>query len=76
MQKSIILVVPRLAWQPAIIFASEIEVKTEPTVGSNVAFVLHEGTKVQILDTLNNWKQIKLTDGKTGWIPAQDIKAL
>ncbi|MEH6764296.1 MAG: tetratricopeptide repeat protein [Aequorivita antarctica] len=62
--------------QPAIIFANEIEVKTEPTMGSNVAFVLHEGTKVQILAQDGNWYRITLADGKDGWIPASDLKQL
>ncbi len=62
--------------QPAIIFASEIEIKTEPTLGSNVAFKLHEGTKVQILAQDGNWFRIVLEDGKDGWIPASDLKQL
>jgi len=62
--------------QPAVIFTSEIEVKTEPTMGSNVAFVLHEGTKVQILAQDGNWYRITLADGKDGWIPASDLKQL
>jgi len=62
--------------QPAIIFASEIEVKTEPSMGSNVAFTLHEGTKVQILAQDGNWYRIALADGKDGWIPASDLKQL
>ncbi len=62
--------------QPAIIFSSEIEVKTGPTMGSSVAFVLHEGTKVQILAQDGNWYRITLADGKDGWIPASDLKQL
>jgi tetratricopeptide (TPR) repeat protein len=62
--------------QLAIIFAGEIEVKTEPTMGSNVAFTLHEGTKVQILAQDGNWFRITLADGKDGWIPASDLKQL
>jgi tetratricopeptide (TPR) repeat protein len=62
--------------QPAIVFSQEAEVKSEPNLRSAEAFKLHEGTKVQILDTVNNWKKIKLVDGKTGWIPSDDIKAL
>ena len=62
--------------QPAIIFASEIEVKTEPSMGSNAAFTLHEGTKVQILAQDGNWFRIALADGKDGWIPASDLKQL
>ncbi|MEZ4793411.1 MAG: tetratricopeptide repeat protein [Gelidibacter sp.] len=61
---------------PAIVFAQESQVKSEPNLRSTESFKLHEGTKVQILDTVNNWKKIKLADGKTGWIPENDIKPL
>ena len=62
--------------KPAIIFAKESKVKSEPNMRSEESFRLHEGTKVQILDTINHWKKIKLSDGKTGWITSEDIKAL
>lgn len=62
--------------KPAIVFAKESQIKSEPNLRSTEAFKLHEGTKVQILDTVNNWKRIKLADGKTGWIISDDIKAL
>jgi tetratricopeptide (TPR) repeat protein len=62
--------------KPAIVFAKESQIKSEPNLRSTEAFKLHEGTKVQILDTVNNWKRIKLADGKTGWIVSDDIKAL
>lgn len=62
--------------KPAIVFAKEAQIKSEPNLRSAEAFKLHEGTKVQVLDTVNNWKKIKLADGKTGWIVSDDIKAL
>jgi tetratricopeptide (TPR) repeat protein len=62
--------------RPAIVFASESAVKSEPNLRSNEVFVLHEGTKVQVLDTVNNWKKIQLIDGKIGWIVAEDVKEL
>lgn len=62
--------------RPAIVFAKESQVKSEPNLRSSESFKLHEGTKVQILDTVNNWKKIKLADGKTGWIPTDAIRAL
>lgn len=62
--------------QPAIVFAQETKIKSEPNLRSTEAFVLHEGTKVQVLDTVSNWKKIKLADGKTGWILNDDIKML
>ena len=62
--------------RPAIVFVQESKVKSEPNNRSEEAFRLHEGTKVQILDTVEDWKKIKLADGKSGWIAKQDIKAL
>ena len=61
---------------PAIVFASEVSVKSEPNKRSQEAFTLHEGTKVSVLDELNEWKKIRLSDGTTGWIPSEDIKLL
>ena len=61
---------------PAIVFAQEAQVKSEPNLRSTEAFKLHEGTKLQVLDTVNNWKKIQLTDGKTGWIPSEAIKLI
>ena len=62
--------------KPAIVFAQESKVKSEPNKRSEESFRLHEGTKVQVLDTVKDWKKIKLADGKTGWVSAKDIKAL
>jgi tetratricopeptide (TPR) repeat protein len=62
--------------KPAIIFAKESKVKTEPNFKSQDAFILHEGTKVNVLDTEGNWNKIKLTNGKIGWILKDDIKLI
>jgi tetratricopeptide (TPR) repeat protein len=61
---------------PAIVFAKESQVKGEPTLSSQEAFLLHEGTKVMVLETVDNWKKILLVDGRTGWIPTTDIREL
>ncbi|WP_461533255.1 tetratricopeptide repeat protein [Sinomicrobium sp.] len=60
----------------AIVFAKEVEVRSEPNNRSENIFKLHEGTKVQVLETLNNWKHIQLADGKTGWLSAESIDEL
>lgn len=62
--------------KPAIVFSQESKVKSEPNKRSEESFRLHEGTKVQILDSIKEWNKIKLSDGKTGWISTDDIKAL
>lgn len=62
--------------QYAIVFAQETTIKSEPNLRSEKVFELHEGTKVKVIETVNDWKKIKLADGKIGWIPATDLKEL
>ncbi|MCX2680595.1 tetratricopeptide repeat protein [Galbibacter sp. EGI 63066] len=61
---------------PAIIFAAETSVMSEPNMGSGEIFQLHEGTKVNVLDQLGEWKKIKLDDGKVGWLPSSELKEI
>lgn len=63
-----------MADRPAIVFDSEVQIKAEPNKRSQQLFVLHEGTKVNVLDELNEWKKIKIADGKTGWITSESIQ--
>ena len=60
----------------AIIFTQKVEVKNAPTMNSDEVFILHEGTKVLVLDEVDNWKKIKIADGKIGWLLKEDIKEL
>lgn len=60
----------------AIIFASETAIQSEPNLRSETLFKLHEGTKVQVLENVDDWKKIKLTDGKTGWMPQKELKEI
>jgi tetratricopeptide (TPR) repeat protein len=60
--------------KPAIVFAEMVLVKSEPQKAANTVFTLHEGTKVFILESLNNWRKIQLTDGTEGWIDKSAIK--
>ena len=60
--------------KPAIVFAEVVAVKSEPKTSSSDVLVLHEGTKVYVLEVLDNWKKIQLTDGTEGWIENNAIK--
>ena len=39
-------------------------------------FVLHEGTKVRILDEVGGWWNIELSDGRQGWIQSSDLELI
>lgn len=60
----------------AIIYSEEIQIKNAPTSNSEDIFALHEGTKVIVLDSVDNWKKIKIADGKVGWILSSNLKIL
>ena len=62
--------------QPAIIFSESTEVRSEPNLGSEVAFQLHAGIKVQIIARDVDWVRIEIANGKDGWIPITDLKEL
>ena len=62
--------------QPAIVFAQECLVKSEPNNRSSEVFLLHEGTKVRVLDELEDFRKIELADGKIGWVHQDEIKLL
>lgn len=62
--------------KPAIIFAETTPLKNEPKIGSQDATVLHEGTKVYILESIANWKKVELTDETTGWIEDGAMKEI
>lgn len=62
--------------KPAIVFAETVAVKNEPKTASPDTFILHEGTKVYVLESIANWKKIELTDETTGWIEEGAIKEL
>jgi len=60
----------------AIVFSAKTEVRNAPTLNAEEVFTLHEGAKVFVLDAIDNWKKIKLADGKVGWIIANEIKEI
>ncbi len=60
----------------AIVFTKEVSIKNSPTQDSEEIFTLHEGTKIKVLDTVDDWKKIKLIDGKIGWLLSKDIKII
>jgi tetratricopeptide (TPR) repeat protein len=60
----------------AIVFEKTAAIKNAPTLNSDTVFQLHEGTKVEVLDAIDNWKKIKLSDGKIGWIISDYIKEM
>jgi len=62
--------------QPAIIFEEKVALTSAPNNRSEILFELHEGTKVYVLDELDEWTRVRLQNGQTGWMPLESIMRL
>ena len=61
----------------AIVTRPVTSVKSSPSAESSTdLFILHEGTKVRILDEVGRWNNVELVDGRQGWIKAEDIEVI
>lgn len=62
--------------QEAILFSPSVYIKSSPDERSTDLFMLHEGTKVKILDTVGEWKKIRIDNGNLGWAKANEMKEI
>ncbi len=60
----------------AIVFTPTVTVKSSPTESSIDLFVIHEGTKVELLDNVGDWYEISIANGSVGWIKVNDIRKI
>jgi len=61
----------------AIIISPSVTIRSTPNENGTSLFVLHEGSKVTIKDnSMKNWKEISIEDGKVGWISNTDIEII
>jgi len=51
-----------------ILIESTYSVKVSPDEKGNDAFIIHEGVKFSLEDSVGEWVKIRLIDGKIGWI--------
>lgn len=60
----------------AVIFSPTITVKSSPDEKSTDLFVLHEGAKVQLLDNISGWYEIRIANGSVGWLPKNSLEKI
>lgn len=61
----------------AIVMAPAVTVKSSPTPNSTDLFVIHEGSKVTILDNqMKGWREVKFEEGKQGWVPKETLEEI
>lgn len=60
----------------AIVFTPTITVKSSPNQNSVDLFVIHEGSKVRIIEEVGGWYEIRIANGSVGWLPASSLKTI
>ncbi len=61
----------------AVIMTTSVPVKSTPSKNGTDLFILHEGTRVTITDnSMKDWKEIRVDDGKEGWIETNKIEII
>ena len=64
------------AHSEAIVMEQAITIKSSPEQQSIDKMLLHEGTKVDVLEELTGWYKIRIADGTTGWCPSSSIERI
>ena len=61
----------------AVVIRSAVNVKSTPSRNGTDLFILHEGTRVTITDSsMKGWKEIRVGDGKQGWLETKEIEVI
>ncbi|MDR3287038.1 MAG: tetratricopeptide repeat protein [Prevotellaceae bacterium] len=55
-------------YDSAVVFVPVLTAKTSPDDSGKDMFLLHEGTKVIVRETFNEWTKIQLPNGEQGWV--------
>jgi hypothetical protein len=59
-----------------IVFEPSTYIKSSPSDKGTDLFILHEGTKVKLMDEVGIWAKIQLANGNEGWIMLKDIQII
>ena len=57
----------------AIIISASVTVKSSPSENGNKLFIIHEGIKVTIVGSKDDWTEIKLANGNVGWLKSSSF---
>ncbi len=60
----------------AVVMSSSVSVTSSPSRSSTELFIIHEGTKVEVLNNHETWSEIMIDDGKRGWVESRRIETI
>lgn len=59
-----------------IILAPSVVVRSSPSESGTELFILHEGTKIRVNESVSGWQNIRVVDGREGWIKEEDFDTI
>ena len=60
----------------AVVMSPKVDVRSAPTAEGTEIFTIHSGLKITVIDIRDEWREIRLPDGKEGWLTSQDIEVI
>lgn len=62
--------------EAGIILSPSLVVRSSPSESGTELFILHEGTKVKMNEEVSGWQNIRVIDGREGWIETADFDSI
>ncbi len=62
--------------EAGVIVTPSVIVRSSPSETGTELFVLHEGTKVKVNEEVGGWQNIRIVDGREGWIESDDFESI
>jgi tetratricopeptide (TPR) repeat protein len=62
--------------ESGVITAPSVTVRSSPSETGTELFILHEGTKVRVNEEVSGWQNIRVVDGREGWIGTGDFESI
>jgi hypothetical protein len=60
----------------AVIVSPSVVVKSSPSLSGTYLFVLHEGTGITLTDQVGEWTEVRISDGRVGWVPGEAFEII
>ena len=60
----------------AVIYAQQVDFRSEPNLRSEVIVQLHEGTKLAVIEQIEQWAHVRLANGSMGWLPIESVEKI
>ncbi|MDR2130942.1 MAG: tetratricopeptide repeat protein [Odoribacteraceae bacterium] len=60
----------------AIVMSPSVVVRGAPDPSGTELYVVHEGLKITLVDSLGQWYNIRMADGNVGWVQQSDVERI